>query len=219
MRNKRKLYKKKGKFISIIENHINQNIKEYTIAILVFLIGIIVGVMLVNSSTPENRDNITGYINEFVNSIKNKEFIIDGKKLFIKSAWSNIKLAIIIWIAGSTVIGVPIIYLSVAYKGLCIGYSISAIIATIGKTKGLVFSISSMLLQNIIAVPCILALMVSSIKMYKSTMKSKNKDDIKSEIYRHTMFSLIMTIGLIASSFVEFVCTTSFFCDIITNFI
>lgn len=219
MRNKRNLHKNKGKLISAIENHINQNLKEYTIAVLIFFIGIVIGVMLVNSSTQENKNEITGYINGFVNSIKNREFAIDGNKLFIKSVWSNVKLALIIWVAGLTIIGIPIIYLSVGYKGLCIGYSISAIIASIGKTKGLVFAMSSMLLPNIVAVPCILALMVSSAKMYKSIMKCRNKDNMKQEIYRHTIFSLIMTFGLIFSSFIEFLCTTSFFCDIIINFI
>lgn len=219
MKNKRNLHKNKGRLISVIENHINQNFKEYTIAVLILFIGIVIGVMLVNSSTQENKDDITGYINGFVNAIKNKEFAIDGKKLFMKSVWSNVKLALIIWIAGSTIIGIPIIYLSVGYKGLCIGYSVSAIIATIGKVKGLVFAMSAMLIQNIVAVPCILALMVSSIKMYKSTMKCRDKDSIKQEIYRHTIFSLIMTIGLVFSSFVEFLFTTAFFSDIIIKFV
>lgn len=58
MNNKRKLYRKKSKWFSIIENHIRQNIKDYTIAVFVFFIGIVIGVMLVNSSTQENKANI-----------------------------------------------------------------------------------------------------------------------------------------------------------------
>ena len=71
MKNKRRLYKKKSKIFSILENHINQNIKEYAISLLIFFIGIIIGVVLVNSSTAENKENITGYINEFIGAIKN----------------------------------------------------------------------------------------------------------------------------------------------------
>ena len=98
------------------------------------------------------------------------------------------------------------------------GYTVSAIIATLGKSKGIIFSISTLLLQNIVAIPCILALTVSSIKMYKNVMKERNKENIKAEICRHTLFSLIMTIGLIISSFLEYFFTTVFFCDIIINF-
>lgn len=219
MRNKRRLKKRKSIVFKILEDHINKNIKEYAISVLVFLIGIIIGVMLVNSSSPENQESISGYIGEFIESIKNKEYEIDEKKLLIKSLLSNFKIAVMIWIAGSTVIGIPLVYGCLGYKGMCIGYSISAIIATMEKSKGIVFAISSLLLQNIIAIPCILALTVSSIKMYKYIMKEYNKENIKSEIYRHTMFSIFMAIGLFISSLVEIFISTNITSNIIINFI
>lgn len=217
MRNKRRLNTRKNKIFSLIEDHVNKNIKEYAISVLVFLIGIIIGVMLVNSSTKENQESIKGYINEFISSIENKEYEIDEKKLFMKSMLSNLKIAAIIWIAGSTIIGIPLVYGSLGYKGICIGYSISAIIATLGKSNGIIFALGSMLLQNLIAIPCILALSVSSIKMYKAIMKERNKENIKFEVYRHTMFSLIMTIGLILASFVEMVLSNKLINGIIIN--
>ena len=56
MKNKRRLYnRKQNKFFSAIENHVNQNIKEYAVSVLIFLIGITIGVMLVNSSSEENK--------------------------------------------------------------------------------------------------------------------------------------------------------------------
>ena len=220
MRNKRRLNtRKSNKIFSLIEEHVNKNIKEYVLAVTVFLIGIIIGVMLVNSSNYENQESIKGYINEFISSIENKEFEIDEKKLFIKSMLSNLKIAVIIWIAGSTIIGIPIVYGSLGYKGVCIGYSISAIIATLGKSNGIIFSIGSMLLQNLIAIPCILALSVSSTKMYKATIRERNKENIKFEIYRHTMFSFIMTIGLVLASFVEMILSNRLTSDIIIKFI
>ena len=55
--------------------------------------------------------------------------------------------------------------------------------------------------------------------MYKSTMKERNKENIKYEIYRHTMFSLFMAIGLIISSVIEVFVTTNITNNIIINFI
>lgn len=219
MINKRRTKKRKSKIFKIIEEHINQNIKEYAISVLVFFIGIIIGVMLLNSSNQENQESISGYINEFTSSIKNQEYKIDQKKLLIKSISSNLKLAVMIWVAGSTIIGIPLVYGSLGYKGICIGYSISAIMATMEKAKGIIFALSSMLLQNIIAIPCILALTVSSVKIHKSIMKEHNKEHIKSEIYRHTMFSIFMTIGLLISSLVEIFISTNITSNIIINFI
>lgn len=218
MRNKRRLAKK-NRFFDIILEHINQNKKDYMIAILIFFVGIAIGIMLVNKSSEENKKEITGYISNFIDSIKSKEYIIDGKKLFMKSLISNLKLALVIWIAGLTIIGIPIIYISIAYKGMCIGYSISAIIATLGRSKGIMFSASTMLIQNIIAVPCYLALMVSAMKMYKSVTINRNKDNLRAEICRHTVFSCFMTIGLVFATFLEYYFTTLIFGDIMINFV
>lgn len=217
MRNKRKF--RKSKFLATIENHINQNIKEYAISTLVFILGVIIGVMILNSSNEESKKNISGYINEFVNTIKNREYEVDTNKLLMKSITSNLKVALIIWISGSTLIGIPLVYGSLGYKGMCIGYSISAIIAALDKSKGITVALSSLLLQNIIAIPCILALAVSSVKMHKVIMKEHNKNDLKFEIYRHTIFSLIMAVGLVISSFIEIFLSTNLTSNIIINLI
>ena len=216
---KRNHKKEKNVFFRAVENHVQTNIKEYLIAVLIFLAGIIIGVILINNSSSETQESVTGYITEFIQSIKSNEYQIDEKKLLLKSIVSNIKIAGIIWIAGSTLIGIPIVYGTLGYKGVCMGYSISAIIATLNSAKGIVFALCSMLLQNIIAVPCILAISVSSIKMYKSIMKKQAKDGIKFEVYRHTIFSAFMTAGLIISSFVEIFISTNITSSIVSNFI
>mgnify|MGYP001719959996 len=44
---------------------------------------------------------------------------------------------------------------------------------------------------------------VSSVNLYKVIVKDKRRENIKVEIARHTIFSVIILILLIASSFVE----------------
>lgn len=219
MNYKRRTKKRKNRILQIAEEHINKNKREYAIALIVFLIGVIVGVLLINSSNDETQKSVSGYITEFIESIKNNEYEIDEKKLLIKSVLSNLKIAIIIWIAGSSIIGIPMVYGALGYKGMCIGYSISAIIATLSKPKGIIFALSSMLLQNIIAIPCILAISVSSVKMYKAIMKKQSIENVKFEIYRHAIFSIFMTVGLMISSLIEIFISTNITSSMITNFI
>ncbi len=219
MKYKRGYKKQQNALIKAIENHINANLKEYLAAGFCFILGIIIGVLIINNSNNETKESVSGYITEFIKSIKNNEYQIDQKKLLIKSIATNLKIAAIIWIAGSTIIGIPLVYGTLGYKGICVGYSISAIIATLSKSKGVVVAISAMLLQNIIAVPCMLAIAVSSLKMYKSIMKKEARDGIKLELYRHTIFSIMMTIGLILSSFIEIFISTNLTSSIVSNFI
>lgn len=65
------------------------------------------------------------------------------------------------------------------------------------------------MLQNILFIPCILALAVSGMKLYKSIIKDKRKENIKLEITRHTVFSGIMLIMLEISSFIEVYISTN----------
>lgn len=113
------------------------------------------------------------------------------------------------WFVGSTVIGIPIVLGIVAFRGFCLGYTISSSVAIWGTGKGILFFVTSMLLQNIIFIPCMLALAVSGIKLYKSIMKDKRKENIKIEIFRHTIFSVMILILLILASFIETYVSTS----------
>lgn len=61
----------------------------------------------------------------------------------------------------------------------------------------------SILLQNIIFIPCILALAVSGIKLYKAIIKDKKRETIKIEITRHTIISCLLLIAIELSAFIE----------------
>ena len=58
-------------------------------------------------------------------------------------------------------------------------------------------------MQNIIFIPALLALAVTGIKVYKSIIKDKRRENIKFEIIRHTLFSVIILILLVISAVVE----------------
>lgn len=65
------------------------------------------------------------------------------------------------------------------------------------------FSITSVFLQNIIFIPSILALAVSGMKLHKSIVKDKRKENIKLEITRHTIFCILILLMLELAAFVE----------------
>ena len=207
---KTKLSKKNNNFKKLILRHVSNNIREYAIVTIIFLIGIILGVIFVNNSNIETQSDIKGYIEGFIESLKNNQYQIDKTKLLKTSMIENAKLAIIIWIVGSTIIGKPLTYAIVAYRGYCIGYTISSIIAVLGVNRGIVFCISSLLLQNIIIIPVLLALNVSGIIIYKSIMNDKRRENVKFEIMKHTIFSIIMLLLLLIAAFIEAYISSSF---------
>ena len=187
---------------NIIGDHIIHHLRRYTIVVLLLFIGIILGVIFVNNLTDEQKVEIENYITTFITSLK-EGGSIDKIGLLLDSLKNNIGIGILLWFLGCTVIGIPILYLVIAFRGFCLGYIISTVIAILGTGKGSLLIASSMLLQNIFFIPCILALGVSGMKLYESIMKDKRRENIKLEIVRHTLFSLIMIMLLALSSVVE----------------
>lgn len=185
-----------------IRQYVYDNIKEYALVTILFIIGIFVGVIVVNNLDDVKTQEINTYITDFIARFKTIEKL-DKVSLIGASIKNNIILTIIIWIAGTTVIGVPIVLAVILFRGVCLGYTISSITYSIGVGKGILFCIVTLCLQNILFIPAILSLGVSSLKLYKSIIKDRRRENIKIEIIRHTIFSLLMLAVLILSSFIE----------------
>ena len=200
---------KQMKILQIIKANIITNKKEYILVTLIFLVGVFLGVMFINNAKDSQIEEIKTYLAEFIDKLKNTEDL-NTFSLLKTTLKQNTILAILLWFFGTTVIGIPIVFGIIMYRGFCLGYSISSIILTIGTGKGIAFSLITLLLQNIIFVPAIIALGVSGFKLYKSIVKDKNRENIKIEVLRHTIFSIVMLIALYVSSIVEIVISTNF---------
>ena len=160
------------------------------------------------------KSDLQAYFGNFIEKMKTIESL-DTKALMQNSISKNIVTAVIIWFFGTTVIGIPVVFGIVAYRGFCLGYTISSIVSIMGMGKGVSFIILTIVLQNLLFIPAILALAVSGFKLYKSIVKDIRKENIKVEMLRHTVFSLLMLIVLIAASLIEVLVST----NLLKNFI
>lgn len=201
-KNKRRL------ILQTIKEHVANNKKEYVIVSILFVIGIFLGVFFINNVGQEPKTLITEYLNQFIEKLKTTEDL-NLIELLKTSIGQNIMLAIGLWFFGTTIIGIPAVFGIVAYRGFCLGYTIAACISIMGISKGIIFVLILLLLQNLLVIPAILALAVSGIKLYKSITRDKTKENVKIEMLRHTVFSLIMLMILIISSVIEIFVSTN----------
>ncbi len=194
------MQKKKNEICTIIKNDILDNAKSYFIVAIIFIVGIFLGVMLINQT--EDKSEIKNYINTYIDetkSLQNENYF----KELQKDIKNNIILVILIWFAGTTIIGIPIVLGVILFRGFCLGYTIASCVFTLGRIKALIFIGISILLQNIIFIPALMILGVSSIKLYKSIIKDRRKENIKISIIKHSLISIIILISLIISSVVK----------------
>ena len=171
---------KKSKIGTTIYNHIINNKREYLIIIILFFVGLITSVIFINNVKIEKLNETNKYINELVNNLKiftNIQLF----KLLKKSIWNNIMFTLILWLGASTLIGIPIVYGAVILKGFSIGCTISSLINAFGIGEGIIISLAFLLLHNIIFIPTMFAICVSGVKLYKSIMQNKQRENIKKQ--------------------------------------
>jgi stage II sporulation protein M len=193
---------KKNRISNVILEFIQTNSKTCLILLIIFFIGVLLGVIFVNNCKETQENQIKSYIQNFVDGIR-ENYQISSTKLLWNAIMKNFITALVLWFLGLTLIGVPLIYLFIGYKGYCIGFTAASIIATLGGAKGTLFIASTMLLQNIIYIPIIIALATSSVKLYKKIMEDRRRENIKTQILKHTIFSVFMLVILILNSFIE----------------
>lgn len=192
--------KRKSEVLRIIKEDIANNTKTYFIVVIIFVVGIFLGVMFVNQT--EDKSDIEKYINTYIDETKT----IQNGDCFAelqKDVKKNIALVLLLWFAGTTLIGTPIVLGVILFRGFCLGYTIASCVIVLGKIKALIFIIITIFLQNIIFIPALMILGVSSIKLYKSIIKDRRKENIKFSILKHSIISVIILFALIISSIIK----------------
>ena len=192
--------KKRNEILTIIKEDVINNAKSYFIVGIIFIVGIFLGVMFINQA--KDKSEIEKYINTYVDetkSLQNGNYFVELQK----DIKNNIVLVFILWFAGTTIIGIPIVLGIILFRGFCLGYTIASCVYVLGRIKALIFIAITILLQNIIYIPAIMILGVSSIKLYKSIVKDRRKENIKLSIVKHSIVSTIILIALIISAIIK----------------
>lgn len=202
---------RRNQIITVITDYVIHNLRQFLLIFIIFLIGIVLGVSYVNNLEGDSQTQVQNYIQNFIDVLKQGNARIDRMSLVKQNLMENLGLVLLLWFAGSTVIGMPVVLGVILYKGFSLGYSVAAVIASLGIQKGSIFALSSIFLQNIIFIPCLLFLGVSGMKLYQAILKDHRKENIKFEIYKHSMMSLILVGIFSVGTLVEVYLSTSIF--------
>ena len=192
--------KRKNEIFKIIKEDISNNIRSYFIILIIFVAGIFLGVMFINQL--DDKTQVEQYINTYIDETKTLENG-DYFRELQNDIKNNIILVFLLWFAGTTIIGIPIVFGLILFRGFCLGYTIAACVYVLGRIKALIFIAITILLQNIIFIPAIMILGVSSIKLYKSIIRDRRKENIKLSIVKHSIISTMTLIALVISSVIK----------------
>ena len=172
-----------------VKNYFFQNRIEYLKVFMVFIIGIVISIMIVNQSNNDQKIELVK-----VNNYENK------MEVFKNSLLRNLKNYILIVLLASSIIGLPIVYFIVIKKAFSIGYTAASIFATQNTRTAIIFICNSILFHNIIYLASIFIVLVSGVLFTKAFFERRN---LKFEVFRYMFFALIGLILIIVSSLCE----------------
>ncbi len=98
-----------------VKNYFFQNRIEYLKVFMVFIIGIVISIMIVNQSNNDQKKEIKDYIDNKIELVKVNNYE-NKMEVFKNSLLRNLKNYILIVLLASSIIGLPIVYFIVIKK-------------------------------------------------------------------------------------------------------
>lgn len=183
-----------------IIDHINQNIFLYLLCLIFLSTGIVLGFYNVKYMPNSDKSSIIKWIESSLNILKSQS--ISSRSILISSISNYIPLVLMLWFLGLTIVGIPIILGLNILKGYALGFSFSFIINNFG-IKGIWVGIGTILLQNIIFIPCIIILSVYSMELSINILRNRLHKGILGEIVTYSFKFIIIFIVMFLGFFIE----------------
>ncbi|WP_142415475.1 stage II sporulation protein M [Hathewaya massiliensis] len=183
-----------------ILHHINNNIFLYLLCLIFLSTGIVLGFYNVKYMPSGDKSSIIKWIDSSLNILKSES--IPSIDILISSISNYVPFVLMLWFLGMTIVGIPVILGLNILKGYALGFSFYFIINNFG-IKGIWVGIGSILLQNIIFIPCIMILSVYAMEFSINILKGRLHNGILVEVISYSLKFILVFIIMFLGFFIE----------------
>lgn len=190
-----------------VKNKVNDKLKEqkniYLLIIIIMILGLIAGIIYAIILNKSDHRIVTTSLDSFFTSIKNND--INYKNALINSLTGNILFTTFVFLLGISVIGIPIIMISLFFKTFIFGFSISSIIYTYhlnGILKALTYTFPHQLITILMALFLGFYALYFGIKLFKYLFRGKDIN-LRHSMKRYLQVYITVLIINTACSFIE----------------
>ena len=153
-------------------NQAIQGIQKTQVALILFFTGLVIGILCANFARSAYMMDLKVVNRAYYEIMDNTK--IDQVELLRYTLISNARQFLIYWVLCITILGLPYIVFSVAYKGFEIGFFLSALTLLYGA-KGIILFFACQLPQALIYVPVMLLSLKKGYELTQQiTANSKN---------------------------------------------
>lgn len=128
--------------------------KTFAILSIILTITFVLGCLFIAFLSTENKKLVFDSVNDFVNTIKDTKN--NNFNVFLRSINNNLLINLIVWLIGISIIGIPIIIITLGFKSFVLGFTYVSFIYNF-KFRGILWGIIY-LLPHIINLLCLFIL-------------------------------------------------------------
>jgi stage II sporulation protein M len=198
------LLNKPNKFRQGLSNHIKSNKYLYLLVLVFFSVGIAAGAFTVKALDEVQKQSLFKYIQGFFQVLTSQS--VDSAAILKQSIINSVQTVAAIWILGITIIGIPVTLLVIGIRGFILGFTVGFLIDTLGW-NGLLFTVAAIIPQNVVIIPCIIAISVFSLSfslmIIKNRMSKRWTNNYWQKLLSYSINVIVLLLLSIIGSFIE----------------
>ncbi len=187
-----------------LAGYIKDNMVLYITVLILFLIGIILGIYAVLVLQQSQVAELKEYLDIYFYGLSDNA-TLNQTQIIGSSLVQNLKMLSILWLLGITMFGIPAAIGLLVLKGFTLGFTINFLFTEF-SFGGLFFALSATIPQNIFIIPAFLTAGVASLSFSLLHIQSKIKKrrfHFWQNLWNYTALFIVLALFIVAGSFAE----------------
>ena len=189
----------------LLTEYFRKHMATYLLVTIVMVVGLIFGATYAATMGIDGIE-ISYFLETGFNTLRSGT-IPNQMTIAQNSFKSNFTMAILIWLAGITVIGAPLILIALFIKGMSIGFTVSFLVKDLGASGGAT-AVMSVLPHNLLLIPMFILLGAVTLGfcvdfVKANVLKLKGTESSKPALARTAVATIISTLIIAAAAFVQ----------------
>lgn len=185
-----------------IKQHIKDNRWQYSLVLLIFICGVVIGGYKVAGLEGGVRSHLLQMIDNYLRG--GMEGSLDGTSIFLSALMQQSKTILLIWFLGLTVIGLPLVLGVIFLRGMSLGFTLSFLFQE-KAGAGIILSLIAVLPQNIVYIPFLLiwAVVALNASLYILNGRNDSYMPLGRALLAYTILMLLFILLFLVGAFIE----------------